>query len=144
VIEGTPVVLIASVSLHEGRLVERALKNTGWILLRVEDADEAAREVDGGARGVVLLIDAGLLEAPHDGQWRDLWSRHPELGTVVRCLSPRSEPPPRTDGRTLQIHPDDARGMREAIRTLSQPGLRRRTRGDGWGSWPRMGYGDVP
>jgi hypothetical protein len=121
-IDGNPLVLIASVSLHEGRLVQRALGTNGWTLLRVEDAAEAARRLDGGARRAVLVIDAGLLEAGHDAQWRSLRSQRPELGTVVRCLGPRPGTPRRAAGGTLEVHPDDADGICEAIQSLCEPG----------------------
>jgi len=118
-----PVVLIASVSPHDGRLLEGALKKTGWTLLRVGDAGDAARELDGGERRAVLVIDAGLLEMAHDTQWRDLRSRHPELGTVVRCLFSRPQPIHSAGARTFEVHPDDVQGMCAAVRSLCEPGV---------------------
>lgn len=120
---GGPLVLIASVSAHEGRAVERALASTGWRRRPVAAAEEAARAIDGDGRAGVLVIDAGLLEAPHDSQWRDLRSRHGGLATVIRCLNPEAGTPQWTDDRTLCVHPDDAHGVREAVRALCRPEL---------------------
>ena len=123
----TPVVLIASVSPHESRLVERALSQSGWTLLPVDDAGRATRALDGGERNTVLVIDSGLLEMAHDSQWRVLRAHHPELRTVVRCLTPRTRSLESGDGRTLRVHPDDLQAMREGIRWLcaGAPGLTR-------------------
>lgn len=117
-VDGTPVVLIASVSSYESRLLEGALKETGWTLLRVHDAGDATRQLDGGQRRMVLVIDSGLLETPHDPQWRVLRAHRPELRTVVRCLTPRARSLESGDGRTLRVHPDDLQVMHEAIRSL--------------------------
>ena len=121
--DDTPVVLIASVSAHESRLLERSLESTGWTLLRVADAAEAHRRIEGGAGRAVLVIDAGLLATDHEPQWRALQSKHLQLGTVVRCLNPRWSSPPQADGRMFQVHPDDALGMRQAIQFLWEPAL---------------------
>jgi hypothetical protein len=117
-LDATPVVLIASVSRHESRSVEGALSESGWTLLRVDAAGDAIREIDGGRRNTVLVIDAGLLETAHDPQWRVLRARHPELRTIVRCLTPRTRSLESADERTLRVHPDDLLAMREAIRSL--------------------------
>lgn len=124
VIEETPVVLIASVSRDDGWRLERALKSEGWTLLRVDDAEEAAQQLDrGDGRGGVLLIDAGLLEMTHDAQWRLLRARRPDLGTVVRCLISGSGPLACRDGRTFQVDPDDVEAMCHAVRHLCRPAL---------------------
>ena len=121
-LDATPVLLIASVSAWEAQRLELSLRSTGCEQLRVEKAEEAARLLDRRReRGAVLIIDAGLLEMPHDPQWRSLREGHPELGTIVRCLRPR----PR-DARTLEVHPDDVDGIREAVRRPARP------------SWPEL------
>lgn len=121
--DSSPVVLIASVSPHERQQLEPALLRKGWSFRHVADASEAARQLDGGARRAVLVIDAGLLDMPHDAQWRVLRSRYPELGVVVRCLGSRTGPPRRRNATTLEVHPDDLEAMSEAVRRLSGPSL---------------------
>lgn len=119
-IRGLPFVMIASVSLHESRLLERALGSSGWELLLVDDAEEAVRQIDGGdAEGAVLVIDAGLLEM-RDPQWRRFREQHSELGTVVRCLVPRSERTRWGSVRTREVHPDDIDGTCRAVRSLDE------------------------
>jgi hypothetical protein len=111
-----PLVLIASASLHERRLVESTLERSGFTPVGVDDAEEAGRELAANGASGVLVIDSGLLEAAHDSQWRQLRTRHPGLGAVVRCLIPR------VDGRdrsTLLVHPDDDEGLRRAVRMLA-------------------------
>lgn len=119
-LRGLPFVMIASASLYEGRLLERALSRTGWDLLVLEDADEAARQIEGGdGDGAVLVIDAGLLET-RDPQWRGLLERHPKLGAVVRCLVPRAGRARAWGGRTCEVHPDDIDGTCRAVRLLDE------------------------
>jgi len=120
---GTPVVLIASVSPHEERFLEVALENTGWDLLPVGDAEEATRRLDGAERGAVLVIDAGLLQMGPDPQWRVLLALRPELGTVVRCLIPQSRRLQRKNGTTFEVHPDDVEGLRDAVHFLAGSGF---------------------
>lgn len=112
-------VLIASVSPHERRGVESSLKSTGYTTVAVHDARDAARELAAGGELGVLVIDSGLLEATHDSQWREFRTRHPELGAAVRCLISRPRGSRRLDGNTLLVHPDDAEGLRHAIRALA-------------------------
>lgn len=114
-----PLVLIAGVSLHERRIVESTLKKTGFTTVAVDDAEDAGRELSANGGSAVLVIDSGLLEAAHDSQWRQLRTRHPGLGAVVRCLIPRAIGVQRTDGNTLLIHPDDDEGLREAVGVLA-------------------------
>src|SRR5688572_20123104 len=82
---GVPVILIASASSYGRHCVERALQKTGRRVCSVADTAEAERVCaeDGGAS--ILVIDSGLLEAPHNAQWRKLRRRHPTLGAVVCC-----------------------------------------------------------
>ena len=54
-------VLIASVSPQEGRLLAASLARTGWSVLRVDYAERAVRELDGGEHLAVLVSDAGLV-----------------------------------------------------------------------------------
>jgi len=114
-----PLILIASVSLHERRIVESTLKKTGLATVAVDDAEDAGRELSANGASGVLVIDSGLLEAAHDSQWRQLRTRYPGLGAVVRCLIPRAKRVQRTDGNTLLIHPDDDEGLREAVGVLA-------------------------
>lgn len=116
-----PLVLIAAVSSHERRIVESSLTKTGFTTLAVDDAEDAATELAANGASWVLVIDSGLLEAPHDSQWRVLRARHPGLGAVVRCLIPRANGSLRTDGKTFLVHPDDDEGMRQAVRALVVP-----------------------
>lgn len=119
-VDGTSVVMIACVSSDDGRLLERALKETGSSPLRVCGAEEVTRRIDEDfGHGAVLLIDAGLLQMPHDPQWRDLCALRPDLGTVVRRLRPRAEPPAAPDLRTFEVYPDDLDGIRWAVRRLN-------------------------
>jgi hypothetical protein len=119
-----PVVLIASVSRGERRLVEACLKRTGFDLLAVDAAADASAELTArGAAPAALVIDAGLLEARHDGQWRQLRTRHPALGAVIRCLMPRADGSLRSDDRTFRVPPDDDAGLRQAVEALvARPG----------------------
>jgi hypothetical protein len=119
-----PVVLIASVSRVDRGLVETCLKQTGFDLLAVDAADDAAGELAArGAPPATLVIDAGLLEARHDGQWRLLRTQHPALGAVIRCLLPRADRSLRADERTFRVHPDDDAGLRQAVQALvTRPG----------------------
>lgn len=112
-----PLVLIAAVSSHERRAVESLLERTGLATRGVDDAVSALVEIAGNDR-TVLVIDAGLLEAAHDGQWRALRARHPALAAVVRALVPRGGGL-HHDGRTRVIHPDDEDGIRRAVCDLS-------------------------
>jgi hypothetical protein len=114
----TPLVLVASVSAYERHRLELVLKRTGSTLCAVADAAEARRAHDGHDGVCVLVIDSGLLEMDHDPQWRELRSRHPELGAVVRCLFAGGGIR-RRDGNTLLVHPDDEEAAREAIRVLA-------------------------
>jgi len=111
------VVLIASASPYERQRLGRALEKTGWKLREVKDVNEAIPScaADGGSG--VLVIDSGLLEAPHS-QWRTLRSLHPWLSAVVRCLIPRGAVL-RIDPRTCLVHPEDVDGVREAIGLLN-------------------------
>lgn len=125
-IDGAPVVLIATVSRYDGRSLELTLKRMGWDLVRVASASEAREQIAGPARPAVLVIDAGLLQMEQDAQWRTLRTGHPALGTVVRSLVPRSGkrgPLARWDGRALAVHPDDFDGLCRAIRSLAAPDL---------------------
>ena len=100
-IDGEPVLLIASVSAYEAENLEHSLQPRGWSMRRVDHADHAAQQLRRcGRRVAVLVIDAGLLEMPHDGQWRRLRELHPRLATIVRCLLPE-EPTP---GATRRPH----------------------------------------
>ncbi len=117
--DGEPVLLIASVSAYEAELLELSLRPAGWDLVRVHGADEAARLLARcRERAPVLVIDSGVLEMPHDGQWRELRALFPELGTIVRCLLPQRGIREPRDGRTLEVHPDDVDGIRAAVRGL--------------------------
>ncbi len=127
-----PVVLIASVSPDDGLRLETKLNGSGWDLQQVGNAHDAARRLNGNGNGAVLVIDSGLLEMAHDGQWRELQRRYPNLGTVVRCLLPLAktgaEPAIRKSGRTngsstFRVHPDDAEGVGQAVRSLSVSGV---------------------
>jgi hypothetical protein len=114
-----PVVLIASVSRGERRLVEACLKRTGFDLLAVDAAVDAAAELAArGAAPAALVIDAGLLEARHDCQWRLLRTQHPALGAVIRCLMPRTAGSLRGGDGTFWVSPDDEAGLRRAVQDL--------------------------
>jgi hypothetical protein len=116
----SPLVLIASASPHERRVVGSSLKETGFTILAVDDAEDAGREVvSANGFSCVLVIDSGLLEVCHDSQWRDFRVRHPGLGTVLRCLIPRDSGIQRTESRTFVVHPGDLDGMQQAVRVLA-------------------------
>ncbi|HXK24619.1 MAG TPA: hypothetical protein VMS55_18260 [Myxococcota bacterium] len=115
--DGAPVLLIASVSAYEAEQLERALEPAGWGMARVGRADEARQLLDRLREGVaVLVIDAGVLEMPHDGQWRRLRESRPALGTIVRCLLPQNGLRERRDDRTYEVDPDDIDGLCTAVR----------------------------
>ena len=76
-------VLIASVSVHERRVVESILKETGLTTVAVDDAEDATRELSADGAAGVLVIDSGLLEAAHDLRWREFRRRHPNVGAAV-------------------------------------------------------------
>lgn len=117
-VDGVRRVLIASVSPQEDGLLETSLARTGWSVLRVDDAEQAARELNGGEHPSVLVIDAGLLQMSHDGQWRTLLAGCSQLGVVVRCLAPRAEQPRAGNGSTFQVHPDDVDAICRTVRRL--------------------------
>jgi hypothetical protein len=114
-----PLVLIAGVSLHERRIVQATLEKTGFTAVVVDVAEDAARELSANGASGVLVIDSGLLQAAHDSQWRELRTRNPGLGAVVRCLVPRANASRRTNGSTLLVHPDDDEGLRQAVGLLA-------------------------
>jgi hypothetical protein len=114
-----PVILIASASSYERHRLTRALNKTGWKLCEVENAQQAARALAGNGETATLVIDSGILESLGDAQWRLLRSRHPQLGTVVRCLIPRGGIW-RTDLRTFLVSPDDTDGLCQAIGILDR------------------------
>lgn len=114
-----PLVLIASVSTHERNGLEHALERTGFRTLVVDGAEAVSAALASSPAPTVLVIDSGLLEAPHDAQWRSLRTRHPELGTVVRCLRPRHNGSECAHDRTLLVHPDDEMATQRAVRTLA-------------------------
>lgn len=121
-VNGNPLLLIASASAYEAQTLERSLENAGWNLLRVESVDQVALLLDrSGTHIAVLVIDAGLLEMPHGAQWRGLRTLHPELGTIVRCLRPRRVLREQRDSRALEVHPDDVEGICDAVRRLCPP-----------------------
>lgn len=128
----TAVILIASVSSADAWDLGLALKPTGATVLRVEGADEAARCLDGRERAglVVLVIDAGLLEMAHDPQWRIFRKRHPALRTIVRRLLSRPRSHPKAELPTVDIHPDDMEGLREAVGLPQEVRLPPACRGD--------------
>jgi hypothetical protein len=113
---GGPVILIASRSLFDRLLIERDLGKAGWSVRAVRDSLAAERVCSNG-RASILVIDSGLLEAPHDPQWRELRSRHPELAAVVCCPTSRTHVQ-RTDRNTLVVHPSNRAGICDAIALL--------------------------
>jgi hypothetical protein len=119
-----PIILIASVSLHERRRVEAMLKATGFTTVGVGDAREAERELEAMEGTALLVIDAGLLEATHDAQWRDLRLRRPELGAVVRRVVPDQKSVQRWDSHTLVVPPGEAEGLQSAVDLLAAAALR--------------------
>jgi hypothetical protein len=68
-------------------------------------------------RASILVIDSGLLEAPHDAQWRELRSRHPELAAVVCCPTSRTHVQ-RTNRNTFVVHPSNRAGICDALDLL--------------------------
>lgn len=87
----------------------------GWRLVALTRAEQAGRHCAERTGSLVLVIDSGMLHTPADGQWRELRMRHPDLGTVIRCLVPEAR---RADDHTFLVHPDDHTEIRRAIRTL--------------------------
>ena len=116
--DAKPIVLVASVSREEGRRIERELARAGWTVLPVDDADQAARHLNGAGPNGALVIDAGLLQMAHDAQWRVFRAGHPELGTVVRSFVAGEQPRRGEDDRTLHVRPDDFGAMCRAVRRL--------------------------
>jgi DNA-binding response OmpR family regulator len=115
-----PLVLTASVSPHDGRWVESTLERAGFQVRLVDDAEAAHGAISGRDGGYVLVIDSGLLEMPHDAQWRLLRARHPRLGAVVRCLIGADPGIRRAEGRTFHVHPDCGEGLLQAVRALAR------------------------
>jgi DNA-binding NtrC family response regulator len=116
----SPTVLIASVSARDSTSLSALLGRTGFATQTVREAREVADGLEANSVPHVLVIDSGMLDSPHDAQWRDLRARHPALGVVVRCLVPRAKRSLRHDGRTVRVHPDDEDGVKRAIRTLAK------------------------
>jgi DNA-binding NtrC family response regulator len=118
----TPLVLAATVSAEERRLLAKTLAEAGFEARGVEDAAEALTEISGRSGGCILVIDSGLLEMRHDGLWRSLRERA-GFGTVVRSWSakvPRSE---QCGQVTFLVHPDDDESLIEAVRALAAHAL---------------------
>ncbi|MDH3685608.1 MAG: hypothetical protein OEP95_05250 [Myxococcales bacterium] len=113
-----PLVLTASVSHGERRSLESTFKDAGLEAHGVDRANDADGEIAGHDGPSVLVIDSGLLEMPHDAQWRDLRKRHADLGAVVRCLVRGNPGAERTNERTFHVHPDHLEELISAIRTL--------------------------
>lgn len=115
-------VLAASVAVGDRRWVERTVKDGGYEVRGVVGAEEADEQIDGNARRCVLVIDSGLLEMAHDGVWRELRTRHPELRVVVRCLIAREPGLQRMEAHTFLVHPDSADGLLEAVHSFRLAG----------------------
>jgi len=110
-------IVVATVSSYEARLLESTLKLTGLDVTFVHAAREAEALLIDPRLFCVLLVDSGLLEAPSDVQWRELRARHPGVGMVVRSLvrQPGNRP---GDACATEVHPDDHRGLLRALRAL--------------------------
>ena len=119
---GLPLVLAASVSAQEQRRVESMLKDAGFEVRRVHGADDAEDEISGHDGSCVLVVDSGLLEMRHNDEWRGLRARHPELGTVVRCLIKMDPGIQRKEPGTFLVHPDHSEGLLQALRALGAIG----------------------
>lgn len=88
----------------------------------VRSGGDAARFAHLASRAV-LVIDAGLLEAPYDQSWARFRAAHPDVGVVIRCLVPHDDGARRRDDRTLCVHPANAAALRDAVRHfLAGPG----------------------
>lgn len=111
-------VLAATVSSQEGRLIARTLKEEGLDARVVIDAEDADAEISAHPGPCVLVLDSGLLQMPRNEGWRTLGDGHGRLGIVVRCLIDRDPGLERTKERTFLVHPDNREGLLEAIRTL--------------------------
>jgi DNA-binding NtrC family response regulator len=114
-----PLVLTASASADERHRLAAALKEGGFEVRVVDLAEEAEAEIRGHPGASVLVIDSGLLEMHHDGQWRGLCERHPSLATVVRCWAPKNPAVRSKERRQLRVHPDDPEGLLNAIRSFA-------------------------
>jgi len=113
----SPMIVVATVSTYEVRLLEPTLKLTGLDVTFVHTACEAEALLTDPGLFCVLVVDSGLLEAPSDPEWRELRERHPGVGMLVRSLvrEPANRP---GDAWACEVHPDDRRGLLRAIRTF--------------------------
>ena len=98
------------------------LEAIDWYDQRVDAATDADVEIRSHTGACVLVVDSGLLEMHHDGQWRTLRERHPAIGTVVRCWVPRNPGMQRAERGRLQVHPDDDESLIRAVRALCAAG----------------------
>lgn len=120
--EERPLVLTAIVCEDDRRRLERVLRGSGLEVRGMQDAGEAAEAVADHDGPSILVIDAGLLHMSHDAQWRDLRSRHPDLGAVVRQLVREPTRPGWSGSRTALVHPDHDESLVEAVRTIGRNG----------------------
>jgi FixJ family two-component response regulator len=118
----TPLVLAATVSAEERRLLAKTLAEAGFDARGVEDAAEALAEISGRSGGCILVVDSGLLEMRHDGLWRSLRERA-GLGTVVRSWIAKVPGGERRGQVTFLVHPDDEKSLIEAVRALAAHAL---------------------
>ena len=114
-----PLVLTASASADERHRLAAALEEGGFEIRLVDEAEKADAEIRDHPGVCVLVIDSGLLEMHHDGQWRSLCERNPTLATVVRCWAPKNPAVRSKERRQLRVHPDDPEGLLNAIRSLA-------------------------
>jgi hypothetical protein len=131
-----PLVLVASVSRSDRHALEKLFGDARFEVRSIEAAGDADGAVSGHGGPCALVIDAGLLGMTHDGQWRSLRQRHPDLGVVIRCLIGSDRGLQRMDPRTFLVHPDYDEGLVEAARALGavaavRPGGTRIRSGDG-------------
>lgn len=114
----TPLVLAATVSDEERRLLAKSLAEAGFEARGVDDPAVALAEISGRDGGCILVIDSGLLQMRHDGLWRSLRERV-GLGTVVRSWIAKVPGGDRRGHGTFLVHPDDEESLIQAVRALA-------------------------
>lgn len=118
-------VLLASVSDYERRGLLRQLDELGharFTLQVAPSAPECRKRIDTHPGRCALVIDAGLLCATHDPQWRDLLKDLGSVSVIIRALK-KEGPPDSNDSREgpWWVDPDDRETLQALLRRVGMP-----------------------
>ena len=118
-------VLLATVSDHEREGLLRQLNELGharFVLQVAPNAPECRKAIDAHPGRCALVIDAGLLCATHDPQWRELMKDLGGSTVIIRALK-KEGPPDSADGRDGRwwVDPDDRETLQAILRSVPMP-----------------------